>query len=391
MIFKRFLKGTDLEFGVSLKKTDYRPGETVRGLLTLNTEKSFRARQLRLVAEGKEYTNITVESSRGYSSSGSKWDSETYNEVNTFYSEDLSPLLQRSVSSNSLEDGTLEMPPQTKEVTVEFTLPSESKLYSSYKGKNANITYTLKATADIAKKLDVNKEIIFSVINPNNNKVSDMPSSEGDNRATVQNENMPFPSKSEAEEEDKDKGNESYTARFNRIFGQKIDHTTGKRGRYPGFHGIGINYDIGTLLTKGREKYLKENSEAKIDLLSHGNNNTVFSPGQILRGKVMALPFQNSDKENKKNVKGMNVTLSGMEHAFAQGFQRVNTIEKYENKIEINENKENDDGIPFEFQIPNGINQSYIGRYSEYFWGLEAKINIAWSSDIIARTLIEIV
>jgi len=183
---------------------------------------------------------------------------------------------------------------------------------------------------------------------------------------------------------------DSYSARFESIFGKKTEDGTKNRVRYPKFHGIRVNYDLGTLLTKGREKYLKENSEARIDLLSQGNNSTVFSPGQTLRGKVIALPLQNLE-EKKKNVRGMKITLSGIEHAFAQGFQRVTTIEKYENKIEINGNGENHAGIPFKFQIPNGINQSYIGRYSEYFWGLEAKINIAWSSDIIAKTLIEIV
>jgi hypothetical protein len=43
------------------------------------------------------------------------------------------------------------------------------------------------------------------------------------------------------------------------------------------------------------------------------------------------------------------------------------------------------------FEIPQRVNQSYRGKYSEYFWGLEAKVNIAWSSDMNARTLIEIV
>ena len=56
MIFEKFLKGTDLELGVSLEKTDYTPGETVRGLLSINTEKGSNARQLRLLAEGKEST-----------------------------------------------------------------------------------------------------------------------------------------------------------------------------------------------------------------------------------------------------------------------------------------------------------------------------------------------
>jgi hypothetical protein len=90
----------------------------------------------------------------------------------------------------------------------------------------------------------------------------------------------------------------------------------------------------------------------------------------------------------------MKLTLSGIENAFAQGLQRVNTVERYEKNMELNGNEnseKNYDTIPFEFQIPQGINQSYLGKYSEYFWGLEAKVNIAWSSDINARTIIEIV
>jgi hypothetical protein len=91
----------------------------------------------------------------------------------------------------------------------------------------------------------------------------------------------------------------------------------------------------------------------------------------------------------------MKITLSGIEHAFAQGLQRVSTIEKYDKNVELNENqiggKNEYNAIPFDFEIPPAVNQSYIGRYSEYFWGLEAKVNIAWSSDIIAKTIIEIV
>jgi hypothetical protein len=125
-----------------------------------------------LFVEGKESTTITVEeSTRGYDSRGSKWNSSTCSEVNTFFLMDLSDLLQKSVSSTALQDGTLEILPQHKEVAVEFTLPRDNILFSSYKGKNANITYTLKATADIAKKLDVNKEEYFSVINPNNRTI----------------------------------------------------------------------------------------------------------------------------------------------------------------------------------------------------------------------------
>lgn len=405
MIFKKFLNGTDLEFGVSLEKTDFGPSETVRGLLTLNTEKRSRVQQLRLFAEGKESTAIKVES-RSHSSGSNRWESHTYNEVNTFFSENLSHLLQKSVSSNTLEDGTLEILPQTKEIAIEFTLPSDINLFSSYKGKHANITYSLKVTADIAKKLDVNKEEEFSVINPNNNRVelygsdSDTPSSESEDKDNTKTAIIGYENNSSASPSEEEVNNisiankESYSKRFKRLFGQKTDHTTEKRGRYPRFHGMRVNYDLGTLLTKGREKFLKENSEARIELLDQGNNNNeimVFSPGQTLRGKLIALPLQNLEEEKKKEVRGIKITLSGIEHAFAQGFQRVSTIEKYENKIEVSGSEKNDQGILFEFRIPNGINQSYIGRYSEYYWGIEAKINIAWSSDIIARTIIEIV
>jgi hypothetical protein len=91
----------------------------------------------------------------------------------------------------------------------------------------------------------------------------------------------------------------------------------------------------------------------------------------------------------------MKITLSGIEHAFAQGLQRVSTIEKYDKNIELNGNQiggnNDNNAIPFELVIPQGVNQSYIGKYSEYFWGLESKVNIAWSSDLIAKTIIEIV
>ncbi|MDQ3852680.1 MAG: hypothetical protein M3299_07595, partial [Thermoproteota archaeon] len=79
----------------------------------------------------------------------------------------------------------------------------------------------------------------------------------------------------------------------------------------------------------------------------------------------------------------------------AQGLQRVSTIEKYDKNIELNGNliggKNDNNALPFEFEIPQGVNQTYVGKYSEYFWGLEAKVNIAWSSDLIAKTIIEIV
>ena len=167
MIYKKILKGTDLDFDISLEKTQYTPGETVRGTLSIKTEKGSKARKLVLLAEGRESTTITVTESTGIGSRRNTT-SKTYSETNILFSKDLSFWLQQSIIQNILQDGTLEILPQNRVIAFDFTLPADNILFSSYKGKHANITYTVKGTVDIAKKLDVNKEERFSVINPNN-------------------------------------------------------------------------------------------------------------------------------------------------------------------------------------------------------------------------------
>lgn len=408
MIFNKILKGNDLTFDLSLEKREYSAGEIVRGNLTLKTEKSCKARKLMLFAEGKESTIVRVSESTG-SNSNRHTATRTYSEINTFFLKDLSHLLQKSVSSNTLQDETLEILPQNKEIAFDFTLPTDNNLFSSYKGKHANITYTVKATADIAKKFDATEEEQFSITNPNkavlyswNTSLNEDNNNKIDNisTTTIENQNDILPSPTiEAKEEDA--GKESYSARFEKIFGKKGNDTSStSRPRYFTFSGTSMNLDLGTIFAKGRDHFLKENSEAKIDLVDHDDNNTPYSPGHTVKGQVIILLLSSNEEEKekeekKKKIRGMKITLSGIENAFAQGVQRVNTIEKYEKNIELNGNEyggNNDNNtIPFEFDIPQRVNQSYRGKYSEYFWGLEAKVNIAWSSDINARTLIEIV
>ena len=59
-IYRKILKGIDLAFDITLDKTQYRPGEIVRGTINLKTEKSSKARRLMLFAEGKESTILAV-------------------------------------------------------------------------------------------------------------------------------------------------------------------------------------------------------------------------------------------------------------------------------------------------------------------------------------------
>lgn len=404
MIFKKMLKGTDLTFDISLEKTQYTPGEIVRGTLAIKTEKGSKARKLALLAEGKESTSITVTENTGV---GNRRDttSKTYTETNVFFSKDLSDLLQQSVIHNILQDGTLEILPQNKVIAFDFSLPTEDNLFSSYKGKHAKITYTVKGTVDIANKLDVNKEENFSVINPkngiivgyNSSNISFDQESKSDtiNLHSIDNPKNILPSPiTGSEEKDVDKGN--YEARFEEIFGKKANPTASKNSpRYLRFTGRGMSFDLETIFAKGREDFLKENTKAKIDLIDESNDITFYSPGHTVRGNILLQLPHNEEEEIRNKIRGMKITLSGIEHAFAQGLERVSTIEKYDKNIELNENltggKNDNNALSFEFEIPEGVNQTYIGKYSEYFWGLEAKVNIAWSSDLTAKTIIEIV
>ncbi|HZA63542.1 MAG TPA: hypothetical protein VE573_11765 [Nitrososphaeraceae archaeon] len=404
MIFKKILKGTDLAFDLTLEKIHYTPGEIVRGTLGINTEKGSKARKLVLRVEGKESTSITVTENTGI---GSRRDttSKTYSETNVFFSKDLSNLLQQSVVHNILHDGTLEILPQNKVIAFEFILPADDTLFSSHKGKHANITYTVKGTVDIANKLDVDKEEQFSVINAKMRTVgynSSNSSFDGENKSDavsphdIENPEDILPSRiSDSEEKNADEG-KKYEARFEEIFGKKANPISSKNSpRYVRFTGRGMSFDLETIFAKGREEYLKENTKARIDLISQSNNITSYSPGHTIKGNIILWLPPEEEEEIRNKIRGMKITLSGIEHAFAQGLQRVSMIEKHDKNIELNENqiggKNENNAIPFEFEIPRGINQSYIGKYSEYFWGLEAKVNIPWSSDIIAKTIIEIV
>jgi hypothetical protein len=404
MIFNKILKGTDLAFDITLEKTEYRPGEIVTGTLTLKPKKSSKARRLVLFAEGKESTSITVSESAG---AGSRRDTttRTYSEINTFFSKDLSHLLQGSISSNILQDGALEILPQNRVIAFDFTLPANNNVFSSYKGKHAKITYSVKATADIAKKLDVNKEEQFSVINSKGKMIvyNSNSSFDGNNNSnTIDTTNLKdrkniSPSQIiEEKEEGNDPDKRKYETRYEEIFGKQANRTSLQNRHHSfTFSGTSINFDLRTIFAKGREDFLKQSSQAKIDLLDHENNNTSYSRGDIIRGNILLL-LPSNEEEKRGKIRGTKITLSGIENAFAQGLERVSTIEKYEKNIELNgnenvENNGHNNTIPFELEIPQGVNQSYTGKYSEFFWALEAKVNIAWSSDINARTIIDII
>jgi Arrestin (or S-antigen), N-terminal domain len=363
MVFDFIKGGADLSFDISIDKEEYIASETVKGKLAIMTKKNFKVRDLRLVAEGSESTNIRAtdrDSMRYRNTNSTDWDNTTtYTENNVFFSHDLSQLLRPIINDNNIPNTDTEkeiVAGTNQEIQFEFTIPSH--VLPSYKGKNASITYIIKATADRPKKLDVSKKVSFRVLNPNYRTDNTSVSSEKENLTD--------------------------------------DNLTGFGGKgissYNTPGGFQMSIDFQSFMGKKRDDFTKEETGAKFDL---GGTNK-FPRGDIIKGNIILL----DEKAKTKNIKDMSIILYGIERAVAQGLQRMSTIEKYESKIrmgandnskDVMVNSDNNHTVPFEIQIPYEANTSYIGKYSEYYWGLEAKINVPWSSDIYARSIVEVI
>jgi hypothetical protein len=129
----------------------------------------------------------------------------------------------------------------------------------------------------------------------------------------------------------------------------------------------------------------KTNSGIRLDL--EGDNKNIFSPGQIIRGKITI-----EDSKILPKIRKAELIFGAIEFVQAQGQRkRTEIYPNYKEKIEWNKGDNNSSIIPFETHIPKDIRRNYIGKYSEFYWLLEAKVDIPWSDDLYARTFIQII
>ena len=134
----------------------------------------------------------------------------------------------------------------------------------------------------------------------------------------------------------------------------------------------------------------KTNSGIRLDLEGGDDKNNTFSPGEIIRGKIII-----EDSKISPKIRKAELILGAIEFVQAQGKKKRTEIfpnykEKVKGKIEWNKD-DNSSIIQFETHIPKDIRRSYLGKYSEYYWLLEAKVDIPWSDDLSASTIIQIV
>src|SRR6478752_5886345 len=166
---------------LNLEKSQYDSGEKVKGYLTITSNKDVDSRAFRFIVEGKEETKITVSEPYSSSSSNSNYSNEyrhvTYTSSNVFFFQDLVEFLK----GNSLID--IEKGRNGKETVIrkgkteipfEFIIPNNT--LSSYSGKNAWITFSVKTKIDKKMRIDENSSITFDVISQyDNSNISSRP------------------------------------------------------------------------------------------------------------------------------------------------------------------------------------------------------------------------
>jgi hypothetical protein len=107
-----------------------------------------------------------------------------------------------------------------------------------------------------------------------------------------------------------------------------------------------------------------------------------YSPSQIIKGK---LKIENTEMER---IKKAIIQLYGVEYP---KWGRTRTIsESIKKEIKYSEGKNKNDTITFEAEIPQSAKRSYSGKFSEYYWILETKVDISGRSDIHANRIIHV-
>jgi hypothetical protein len=158
-----------VDFHISLERNEYAAGETAKGTLIISAGRSLQLRGLKFYVCGEEISSITE--SKEYGSQAFALPT-TYNEFNTFFYEDLSAFLLKSIGNIIRSDdddvgggNRLEVPKGVLTIPFEFTIPKYA--YESYKGKYVSIIYVIIFTADKAWGKDVKEKIPFTVFNHN--------------------------------------------------------------------------------------------------------------------------------------------------------------------------------------------------------------------------------
>jgi hypothetical protein len=147
-------------------------------------------------------------------------------------------------------------------------------------------------------------------------------------------------------------------------------------------------------------RYQKKTSTIRLELYKK-----IFSRGEKIRGKVVLMNITQPEK-----IREVKITLIGMEYATvdtespanraliaaytagSMNWGQENKMEEYTKEIEIPKGQAADIIIvPLEFQIPKQVKRSYKGKYSKFYWLIDAKIDMKGMKDPHAHEEITII
>jgi Arrestin (or S-antigen), N-terminal domain/Arrestin (or S-antigen), C-terminal domain len=141
-----------MKIKISLEKGPYSAGQTVKGTLNLETNKTIQLQDLNFVVHGKEYTKFYVVMGHH---------SMKYSNIDFFFNQDLSPFLI-SAGASIQQDRKLEIPNGIKDIPFNFIIPNDTP--ESYAGKDVVITYEILFSAHRSWKQNIDEKLVFNVI-----------------------------------------------------------------------------------------------------------------------------------------------------------------------------------------------------------------------------------
>jgi Arrestin (or S-antigen), N-terminal domain len=115
-----------------------------------------------------------------------------------------------------------------------------------------------------------------------------------------------------------------------------------------------------------------------------------FFQGEAIDGKLVLKNLK------IKDIRKIQLSLKGIEYATAYantvGFKQETVISEYRQNIEPISKLDNSlESIPFTIQTSSEAKRNYVGKHSEYYWVLGAKLDVTRARDITIERKIQIV
>jgi hypothetical protein len=145
-----------------------------------------------------------------------------------------------------------------------------------------------------------------------------------------------------------------------------------------------MDYRIGDRYYLGKEEEKKEDQpllDMILETKDGAGESLKFSPGEVIKGR---LKMENIERSR---VKKAIIELQSIEYA---RWGPPRTVFDSIKKQATFDQKKDTDMIAFEIQLPQNAKRSFNANHSEYYWLLEAKLDIDDGRDISINRVVHV-